>query len=521
MKRLFCIALLISLTLSITGCGIGGDLDIDIDFNISDKTLKYTLFANDLGAYSTDNRVVKKWEEQFNIELDFQGTGADWMETLCLRINADDMPELFFFVPNAPNYMTAYTNFVKNKLIIPISDLVTPEETPNLYALLNADDFSGLKIDDKMYFVPTTASDFNTAIYVRRDWMDRLGIKDPETIEDFTEMLRAFTKDDPDGNGKNDTYGMAASKVFEWMEYFKIAFGATPGWSRDVEGEWQFDAFTPGYKDFLGWMNGLYSNGYLKNEFYLYDDSEALNDFYNGKCGVVMYNGGRATGGVTYKMRKLDKNAVVDILPMPREKAEGGYTTSGIWWGGWSIAYNAKEPMRIVKMLDYFFSAEGAEERLYGLEGVHYNKDNSGEIILNFEERLKEKMFGATDDNQPRDYFAIGAYFGDPVSIENNRIKANLSDCIYSEPELAKRSSEYANRNLIRTPDTLKLGEEYAKTYATVSDRIYTYSVRIVAGSIGLNEGMETMKVLSIEDGYSKLQQIIKDHYGDRKDWLQ
>ena len=57
------------------------------------------------------------------------------------------------------------------------------------------------------------------------------------------------------------------------------------------------------------------------------------------------------------------------------------------------------------------------------------------------------------------------------------------------------------------------LGEEYAKTYSAVSDRVYTYSVRIVSGTVGIDEGFEKMKNLAVEDGYANLQKILKDTY--------
>ena len=514
MKRIIaCIIVTAMLVACFASCS-GGDLSIDIDCTISEETLEYTLFANDLSAYNEPNRVVEKWEKQFNVKLNLDGSGADWMETLSLRINSDDMPELFFYVPNDPNYMAAYSNFVKKLLVLPLSDLATKEDAPNLHALLSVDDYSDLTVNGKMYFMPAPNIDFNNTIYVRRDWMDQLGIQTPKTIDEFTAMLKAFTDLDPDGNGKKDTYGMAASKVFEWLSYFRLSFGVKPGWSK-TGGEWHLDAFTPAYRDFLTWMRDLYEKGYLKNEFYLYDDSDAMNDFYNGKAGVAVFNGGRATGGVTYLMRRLNKDAVVDVIPMPDGVAKGGYTANGKWWGGWSIAYDAKEPMRLVKMLDYFCSEEGIEERLYGLKGIHYDKDAAGEIVPNFEERLKEKMFGATDDGKPRDVFAVGAYFGSAYKIFNNKLADNISKNIYSESELAQRSSEYGNGSMVRAfpMDTFSLGEEYAKTYSKVADRIYTYSVRIVAGNIGLEEGLERMHSTADSDGYATLQKIIKEAY--------
>ena len=46
---------------------------------------------------------------------------------------------------------------------------------------------------------------------IRQDWLDNLGLDMPETFEEFKEVMRAFTEDDPDGNGVDDTYGFVSS----------------------------------------------------------------------------------------------------------------------------------------------------------------------------------------------------------------------------------------------------------------------------------------------------------------------
>ncbi|MFR6331699.1 MAG: extracellular solute-binding protein [Eisenbergiella sp.] len=43
---------------------------------------------------------------------------------------------------------------------------------------------------------------------IRQDWLDKLGLKAPTTLDEFEEVIRAFTEQDPDGNGKKDTYGL-------------------------------------------------------------------------------------------------------------------------------------------------------------------------------------------------------------------------------------------------------------------------------------------------------------------------
>ncbi len=514
-KYVFLIAILFALIALLSSCGSSDVQPDNVDKTITDQHLDYSLYAHGLGVYDDQNDIVQKWEKAFNCTFHFEGAAIDWMETMCLRANSDDMPDLFFFVPNDTNYMEAYTNMISKGMITPVSDYVTKEETPNLYALLNVKNFENLKVNEKMYFVPSPNTSFNNSLYIRKDWLDKLGLKEPETIEEFQEVLRAFTEDDPDGNGKNDTYGLAASKVFDWMSYFKIGFGCEPGWSKNSDGNYELDAFTPEYREYLQWMSSLYEKGYLKNEFFLYEDTDAMNDFFNGKCGMILYNGGKTTGGVTFTIGKLDKNAVIDVIPMPSGKAEGGFFTSGDWWGGWSIAYSAKEPMRLVKFLEYLYSPEGMEERLYGLKDVHYRKEADGSIQPIFENRIATGLFGISEDGQPRDLFQIGAYFGSAYTIENNELVDHTSESIYREPELSLKSIEYAQKNLKRNfpLDTMHLGSEYASLYARVFDRIVTYSVRIISGSIGLDEGISKMRSLSEADGYTKLQEIIRDHY--------
>ena len=72
-------------------------------------------------------------------------------------------------------------------------------------------------------------------MFIRQDWLDNLGLKMPTTIEELKEVARAFTEDDPDGNGQNDTYGLAVdgvevlTKSIGTLEGFFECFGLYPG----------------------------------------------------------------------------------------------------------------------------------------------------------------------------------------------------------------------------------------------------------------------------------------------------
>lgn len=66
------------------------------------------------------------------------------------------------------------------------------------------------KVNGKRYRIGKMANVLpNHTIVIRKDWLDNLGLSIPETPEELLEICRAFTEDDPDGNGKDDTWGIS------------------------------------------------------------------------------------------------------------------------------------------------------------------------------------------------------------------------------------------------------------------------------------------------------------------------
>lgn len=62
-------------------------------------------------------------------------------------------------------------------------------------------------VDGKTYGIPYSAQ--ANALLIRSDWLKNLGLEAPTTWDELVEVAKAFTENDPDGNGQNDTYGLA------------------------------------------------------------------------------------------------------------------------------------------------------------------------------------------------------------------------------------------------------------------------------------------------------------------------
>ncbi len=98
--------------------------------------------------------------------------------------------------------------WVQSGLIAPVDSLypLMPERTKAHY---NDPDMNQLgKLDGKSYGLAESGLLLGTnGVVVRKDWLDKLGLKPPKTMDEFLAVAKAFTDKDPDGNGKNDTYG--------------------------------------------------------------------------------------------------------------------------------------------------------------------------------------------------------------------------------------------------------------------------------------------------------------------------
>lgn len=130
------------------------------------------------------------------------------------------------------------------------------------------------------------------ATMIRKDWLDKLGLQEPKTLEEFTAMLKAFRDKDPDGNGKNDTYGMiipkwAGTNSFSPLDQMSVWFGA-PNVMKVENGKLTPDFMTDEYMASLDYFKMLYDEGLMNKDFAVRETSKWDDDFVNGKAGVIV-----------------------------------------------------------------------------------------------------------------------------------------------------------------------------------------------------------------------------------------
>ncbi|GMK45938.1 lipoprotein LipO [Paenibacillus glycanilyticus] len=151
--------------------------------------------------------------------------------------------------------------------------------------------------DGKRIGIPILDYAYNgdPVMWIREDWMQKLGLSAPKTLDDLEKVMDAFTNQDPDGNGKKDTYGLAIgfkNWINTWMSdagWIFGAYGTMPNqWNKTADGKLEYGSVTEGSKKALATLQSWMSKGYLPTEAGLYDETKAAEDFTAGKAGIVV-----------------------------------------------------------------------------------------------------------------------------------------------------------------------------------------------------------------------------------------
>ncbi|SFE71999.1 putative aldouronate transport system substrate-binding protein [Paenibacillus catalpae] len=151
--------------------------------------------------------------------------------------------------------------------------------------------------DSKRVGIPILDYAYNgdPVMWIREDWMQKLGLAAPKTLDDLEKVMDAFTNQDPDGNGKKDTYGLAIgfkNWINTWMSdagWIFGAYGTMPNqWNKTADGSLEYGSVSAGSKQALATLQSWMGKGYLPTEAGLYDETKAAEDFTAGKAGIVV-----------------------------------------------------------------------------------------------------------------------------------------------------------------------------------------------------------------------------------------
>ncbi len=344
-----------------------------------------TVFSSQMDP-SSWSAWVAKYKELTDIDIVItKPVHNEYYQQLSLAFTTGDVPDI---VEMGSVYYPTYSN---NGVLW---DMTATWDNSELKAsgIVDESFVDGLKINDVLYGFPMARGN-GTVTYVRQDWLDTLGMKAPTNYDEFIAMLDAFTNKDPDGNGKNDTYGITMPGLINGETPFAIYArefyqDAEPGFYQKTDGTWVDGMQQPEMAEALKRMKAAYKAGYIDPEVVTNKTSTSRDKFYAGQTGTFNYWAG--TWNTTLQNNLAAQNPKGVVAPIPAI-AETYYierpSTALV------ITSSAENPEGIFKYL-IEYSHDGGEGQLLftrGVEGVNYVVENGTYTQLPDAENPKKK----------------------------------------------------------------------------------------------------------------------------------
>ena len=297
---------------------------------------------------------------------------------------ANSLPDLFMV--NRPIWAT----LVKNGLVAEVGDMLAmmPNRTAIQY---DKDSQAHTTINGKLYGLASPGSIAkNEGLLIRKDWLDKLGLKVPTTTDELFNVMKAFTEKDPDGNGKNDTWGFGAflevntleGGLGRRLEPIMGAFGVAGTWnmSKDNPG---LNVLKPEYYDAMVYLKKMVDAKVIDPKWLAYKKDDFRASWKQGKFGIFREQNAAYASESNYA--PFDKNFPNgEFLIIDAPKGPKGLNSMGPFNMAYRIyavsakaAAQGKKPA-IAKLLEWMSSDEGYMLIGYGVKGENYMLDANG-----------------------------------------------------------------------------------------------------------------------------------------------
>ena len=495
------IGLLLTLVMLLSACGTTAKEEKKAEER---PTLRWLTTGDSAAKPIEENdRIIQAIEDKLGIDLVVEVVPEGSVEKVNVAMASGTLPDI---VTGAFG-TSATQQWIKDGMVIALDDYLA--NAPALKKRLD-EDYAWDLTDGKHYGVPfiTQFKSANTLVVMRKDWLDKLNLKYPETLDEMKEVLLAFTKNDPDGNGKDDTYGYTATKPssngspFEWVFF---GYGMPyADYSLDKDGNVIPFFEDPAYIKAMKYIKELWDAGAIDPEIMLNNNPKKEEKFYQGKVGAMQAALFRHVNRIEKSLKQLYPEASITYGMAPKGP-EGKFGLSKQGKNGMytCVTSDCKAPEKAVALIDFLLSDEGINLVRLGIEGVHYTKDGD-KIVINEEERAKD----AFSPNGWAHALAWGVFFWPLESSYLPETEPARDRAL----ESVKLATACQMKNLISTKTPLEV-----KNGGMLSDIEVQYFSDMLQGKIGIEEGVQKLSEEWRKQGGEELLKEVNEIYKSSK----
>ncbi|WP_309123193.1 extracellular solute-binding protein [Paenibacillus sp.] len=451
------------------------------------------------------------------------GEGDQITEQLNLMIASQNLPDVV--ETNWLNISRGPENAIQEGTILRLNELIEKhapnfrkylDEHPDIEKLIKTDEGS-------IYGFPFIRGHESLMVFhgpiIRKDWLERVGMDIPTTIDEWEAVLTAFKEKDPNGNGQADEIPFFikydGNVKDPGMNQLIGTFGIGAQFYQ-VDGKVRYGEIQPEFKEFLTVLNRWYEKGLLDPDFAATDGALRDAKVTGDQLGAFYWYAGSGIGRYMGLMEKDHPEAELWPAPYPAlekgGKAALGQRDTAFSGIAAAITGKAMNPERIVKWLDFAYSEEGHNLFNFGKEGVSYDWVDG---YPKYSDHIMKNPEGLNVSQAMSMHFRAaynGPFVQDKRYIEQYMERDSQKEAIqiWSEPE-----------NKIQMPKVTMTADEN-KRFASIMTDLNTYSDEMVTKFImgvepldRFDQYAETLKGMGIQEAID-IQQAALDRFNNR-----
>ncbi|MFD0714664.1 hypothetical protein [Paenibacillus sp. GCM10027626] len=345
----------------------------------------------------------KKWiDEKFNVDFKLSNvTQADFETKVLTRFASQDPPDIIY-THDRNVMMKLYNQGVLLEDWKPVLDKV-----PTISNVLDDAAKGFVTIDGKMIALPKPPDLGNWSLKIRKDWLENLKLDIPRTDEELIEVMRQFTFNDPDNNGKNDTWGISSNgegKSIGTLASLEAMYGPIGFQIKDNQVDHSIVNGT--HKKFLDFIKKISDEKLIDPDWYTQSWAQKGTKTFTDKLGVEWYPGVLAA---EYDQNNGSNGKAADIweyMDMPKGSDEGGKVFPGAPIGG-MISISAKaaqDPEKLERILELVDAVSYPNEGFWALRwgvGIADQKvidlEGGSKFFSQSDSDYRKKVTGAWD----------------------------------------------------------------------------------------------------------------------------
>lgn len=460
--------------LGLAACGGGGG-SADADAEITSLRIMAPLLSDT--APDPDGRLQKAVEELIGMPMEITWVpNSSYSDRVTVTMAGDSIPHVMVHTgKSAELAQTAEAGGYWD-----LTDVLT--EYPNLTPE-NEDVAHGASINGRTYGIFRMRDSMRAAVILRKDWLERLGLAEPETTGDLSEIARAFTEGDPSGDGAATT-GLI---IPAWGGYgnngpydlWETWHGTANLWKE--EGGTLSPAFlAPAFIEANRSMRGMIEAGHVNADFATLDGANWNEPFFTGQGGIIADVSSRGPQ-IMGLFKDADPEGYGDKVTMVGNLKNPDGT---LWalptpgFSGYLTVPRAAVPgdaqlATVLAALDALSSEEGQRLLNNGIEGVNYEVDGDEAVAIESEEATlvqSDVSAFAQIGTQSNGYLGLPAKpEGEPeAALEEKRLAFHESDM----------------ESAVINPGAAYMSETYLQTGAVLDQIIVDARLKYLAGQL-------------------------------------